>query len=302
MAAKRLSLGRGLGALINDAPNPPPTESSSEPSPGIARIPLKSLRKSPWQPRKAFDSEALAELVASIRERGILQPLLVRKLPEGYELIAGERRMRAATEAGLDEVPVIVMEVSDNEALELALVENLQREDLNIIEEAEGYLLLSQKFGMTQEEVAERVGKARATVANTLRLIALPADVKRLLAEGRISPGHAKALLGVAIEQEQSLLAARVAREGMSVRELEKTVANLRKAPGKPRESRSDIPADQLRHISEQLHERLGTSVRVLPSRTLANGKKAKGCVEIDFYSGDDLERLLIMLGISEDF
>ncbi|HBA85631.1 MAG TPA: chromosome partitioning protein ParB [Verrucomicrobia bacterium] len=301
MAAKHTGLGRGLGALIKDTPpavETPAPEASGKKD-GITRIPIEKIRKSPWQPRREFAAEALDDLTRSVQERGILQPLMVRQVGETYELIAGERRFRAAQNAELKDVPVMVMDVTDREALELALIENLQREDLNLIEEAEGYKLLMEKFEMTQEHVAQRVGKGRATIANALRLLDLPDSVKRLVAEQKVSPGHAKVLLGVDIPREQELLAARVLAEQLSVRTLERIVANLKRPAKKPRGEKSDIPDSHLQYMTEQLHQHLGTSVRLTPCKTLANGKKAKGTIEVDFYSNDDLDRLLAMLGLT---
>lgn len=300
MAAKRKGLGRGLGALIKDTP-----VEATEADSGITRVPIASICKSPWQPRRNFAPEALEDLVRSVKERGVLQPLLVRKLEPGkshpYELIAGERRLRASQLAEIAEVPVITMEVTDAEALELALVENLQREDLNIVEEAEGYAMLSDKFQLTQEEIAQRVGKARATVANCLRLLNLTDPVIQLLAEGTLSAGHAKVLLGVEIPAEQELLAKRCVKEHLPVRALENIVAKLKRPPRKARAEKADIPQDHIRYLTERLHHHLGTSVRLIPCRTLSNGKKAKGSVEIDYFSSDELDRLLTLLGLTED-
>lgn len=295
MAAKPTGLGRGLGALIRDT-SVPPAETGGAPA---SRIPVRSIRPSPWQPRRQFDAESLAELVASVRERGVLQPLLVRRVGDGYELIAGERRFRAAQESGLADVPAIVMDVSDREALEIALVENLQRSDLNLIEEAEGYRALAEKFAMTQDDIARRVGKARPTIANALRLLDLPDSVKRLVAERRLSPGHAKALLGIEIPREREWIAERVVKEGLSVRALERLVQRLGRPAKKRRAERSDIPEDHLKFLLDQLHQKLGTQVRILPTRTLANGKKTRGRLEIDFYSSDDLDRILVILGLA---
>jgi ParB family chromosome partitioning protein len=300
MAAKHKGLGRGLGALIKDTP-----VEETAPGEAVLKAPVSAICKSPWQPRRHFAPEALEDLVRSVKERGVLQPLLVRKLEAGkdhqYELIAGERRLRASQLAEVDEVPVIVMEVTDAEALELALVENLQREDLNIIEEAEGYAMLAEKFQLTQEEIALRVGKARATVANCLRLLSLTNPVKQLLAEGELSPGHAKVLLAVELPAEQELLAGRCVKEHLSVRALENIVAKLKRPPKKPRAEKSDIPQDHVRYLTDRLHQHFGTSVRLIPCRTLSNGKKAKGSVEIDYFSSDELDRLLTLLGLTED-
>jgi len=300
MSAKHVGLGRGLSALIKDTPAPSATE-AGETDRGITVVPVSQIHKSPWQPRRHFDPDALNELVTSIRDRGVLQPLLVRKRDDGYQLIAGERRFRAAQEAELKDVPVMVMEVSDKEAVEITLIENLQREDLNPIEEAEGYQSLADQFGMTQEQIAERVGKGRATVANALRMLTLPDSVQDMVAENRLSSGHAKVLLGLDIPREQELLAGRVLKEGLSVRSLERIVERLRKPPRKARSERVDVPATHLQHLSDQLHQTLGTSVRLTTSKTLSNGKKVPGRIEIDFYSTEDLDRLLQLLGISEE-
>jgi ParB family chromosome partitioning protein len=184
--------------------------------------------------------------------------------------------------------------------LELALIENLEREDLNIIEEAEGYRALLDRFGLTQEQVAERVGRGRATVANALRLLDLPEDLRQALAEKALSPGHAKVLLQLPIPAEQRAIAKRVIREGLSVRALEKLVARVLNPPGPRRAARTDIPEDHLRYLIDRLHHCLGTGVRVQPTRTLANGRKAKGTLEIDFHSPEELNRLLGLLGLEE--
>jgi ParB family chromosome partitioning protein len=307
MAAKPGGLGRGLGALIKDTPPaataaPAAAGRPAEAAPtGARRLAVAQIHKSPWQPRHQFDQESLGELVQSVREHGVLQPLLVRKSGAGFELIAGERRLRAAQAAGLPDVPAIVMDVSDREALELALIENLQRSDLNLIEEAEGYRALAEKFSLTQEDIAARVGKARPTVANALRLLDLPVKVKQLIAERQLSPGHAKALLGLENTREQELLAARAVAEGLSVRQVEKVVARTRRGPRAARRVTSDIPEDHLKYVLEHLHQKLGTAVRLEPCKTLPNGRKAKGAIEIDFYSADDLDRILVILGIAGD-
>ncbi len=295
MATKH-GLGRGLGALIRDTP----AEEADVVQAGILKIPVSKIKPSPWQPRHHFSKEAHEDLVASIRDRGVLQPLLVRRSGDGFELIAGERRWRAATEAGVSEIPVLVKEASDHEALELALIENLQREDLDAIEEAEGYRALADKFGLTQDEIAAKVNKSRAAVANSLRLLGLPSEVRKFLTEKLVSAGHAKVLLGLAIEQEQCRLAERVVQEGMSVRELEKIVARLKRAPRKKREVQPEIPPSHLSYLTNMLHQHFGTSIRVQPCRTLANGRKVKGSIQIDYYSSEDLGRILDLLGVSE--
>lgn len=297
--AKHIGLGRGLGALIKDgtAGQPPlaPPEKAN-------KVPVANIRKSPWQPRRVFSPEPLAELIESVKERGVLQPLLVRKVADHYELIAGERRLRAAQEAALTEVPVVIMEVSDQQALEIALVENLQRSDLNLIEEAEGYRMLAEKFNMTQEDIAQRVGKARPTITNVMRLLDLPDPVKQLLAERRITPGHAKALLGLEIMREQEKLAERVVAEDMSVRTLERIVARARRPSKKPRAEKTDVPAHHLQTLVEQLQQRFGTQVRITTCKTLSNGKKIPGRLEMEYYSPEELDRIIELLGLTDSF
>ena len=301
MSAKHIGLGRGLGALIKDTEPASPAAPAAAATGGLVRLPLDAVRKNPWQPRQTFAPEALEDLTASVRERGVIQPLLVRRAGPGYELLAGERRLMAARAAGLSDVPVIIIEATDHDALVIALIENLQREDLNLIEQAEGFRALADKFGLTQEQIAQRVGKARATVANVLRLLELPPTVRRHAAEGRLSAGHAKVLLGLSIAREQELLADRCVQEGLSVRTLERIARRLARGPRKPRAARADVPESHVQYVTERLRQHLGTSVRVFPSRTLANGKKAKGRVEIDLYTNDDLDRLLEKLGLAGD-
>lgn len=335
MATKKTGLGRGLNALISQgtpastgaarnqakaaAPATPPARKSgaaaaapAEKDAAPARetpreVPVHLIVANPWQPREHFDEEGLEELAASIREMGVLSPLLVRQRKEdgsGYQLIAGERRFRAAQRAGLKTVPILLKDLTDQEALEIALVENLQRRDLNIIEEAEGYQRLADDFHLTQEAIARRVGKGRATVANAMRLLSLDPAVRARVADNRLSAGHAKVLLGLEIPEEQTLLAAQCERERWSVRELERQVKRRLETPKSSRpasKSKLDIPADHLQYLTDRLHQRLGTSVRISPTRTLPNGKKQRGKVEIDFYSNDDLDRVLDLLGLTGD-
>jgi len=215
-SVKKKVLGRGLSALLT-----PSAARETEREPGLLQIPLARLRVGSFQPRKTFPPEALSELVASIREKGVLVPVTVRPTPDGYELVAGERRFRAAEAAGLVAIPAVVRKLTDREALEVALVDNLQRMDLNAIEMAEGYHRLMHEFSLTQEQVAQRMGKDRATVANTLRLLKLPAPVRHAVADGRLSAGHARALLGAPPEHVVALLET-VLRRGLSVRETER--------------------------------------------------------------------------------
>ena len=293
MPAKH-SLGRGLGALLQDSS----TSQADRPDAGIQKVPIDKVHKSPWQARRSFDESALQELADSVRARGVVQPLLVRSTKKGYELIAGERRLRAAVAAGLSVVPVIEMDVADGDAAEIALVENLQREDLNILEEAEGYRMLSTKFGLTQEKIASRVGKSRASVTNALRILSLPDEVKGYLSDGTLQPGHAKLLAGLATGKEQLALARRTVKENLSVRNLEKAIQSARGAQRKRRVSKDDLPANHLRSLSDRLHRHFGTSVKIRSCTTLANGRKGRGSIEIEFYSDEDLDRILELLGL----
>lgn len=300
MALKH-GLGRGLDALLNDGTARTAAPAEGATSTTVLRIPLADVQVASWQPRQGFGEEAMEDLIRSVKERGVLQPLLVRRLGARYELMAGERRLRAARAAGLKDVPVLVLEATDEEAIAVALIENLQRQDLNAIEEAEGYHLLSDKFALTQEEIAARVGKARASVANALRLLTLHPQVKTMVAESRLSAGHAKVLTGLEIPAEQLHFAERVVKESLSVRLLEKAIERNRASPRKPRASRSDMPVDHTAFLGEKLQQHLGTAVRVSPSRTYANGKKAKGTIEIDFYSNEDLDRIVELLGVLQN-
>ena len=297
MAAKTGGLGRGLAALISERPTG--SGAVAEPAQKAA---VDRIRPAPWQPRRRFSPESLSELAESIRQRGVLQPLLVRAQPDGtFELIAGERRWRAAMQAGLAEVPVRVVEVDDRGAMELALIENLQREDLNPIEEAEGYRQLMDRYGLTQDEIAQRVGRARATVANALRLLTLPEPVRELIREGAISAGHAKALLAAPTPEAQTALARRVAREGLSVRETERLATRSSNPRKNRRPALSEIPEAHLQDITERLQRRLGTAVRILPPQVRANGRRIRGEVSIEFYTADDLDRIMVLLGLSDE-
>jgi ParB family chromosome partitioning protein len=300
-----------LNALIR---NPAATPAETPPAPerpsrsaevasrdrGVMRVPVTQINASPWQPRRTFAPEALEELSASVKERGVLQPLLVRRVGSKYELIAGERRWRAATAAGLAEVPVIVMEAADKDALELAVIENVQREDLNVVEEAEAYRALAEKFMLTQDQISARTGKARASVANTMRLLNLAAPVRQLLAEKRLSPGHGKVLLGVADEEQQRLMALRIVKEGLSVRELERLLERGKKPPREEKPVVGELPSSHLGHLSDMLHRHFGTGVRLIPTRKKSDGSPVKGRIEVDFYSHEDLSRILGLIGLKE--
>jgi ParB family chromosome partitioning protein len=245
-------------------------------------------------------------LADSIREKGVLEPVWLRQVGDMFELIAGERRFRAAQLAGLAEIPALLHEVSDVEAREMALIENLQRADLDLIEEAEGYRDLMQAAALTQEEVARRVGKARATVANALRLLDLSSAIKSALSAGTLSAGHAKVLLGVAAP-DRDLLAARVIAQGLSVRALEKLVAGLdRTAPAKKKtdpaktKPASDQSARQLKFLADRMQQELGTKVTLTPARVLPDGKRAMGQIVIEYFDNEDLSRLLDMLNLGD--
>jgi ParB family chromosome partitioning protein len=268
---------------------------------------LVQIAKCPWQPRRQFDETALQELAESIRARGVLQPVLLRKSKNGFELIAGERRLRAAQAAGLTEIPALVQEASDHEVMELALIENIQRADLNLIEEAEGYRLLLRQTGMTQDELAHRVGKARASITNALRLLELSDTLKLALVENRLSAGHAKVLLS-APPDARELLASRVIAQNLSVRALEKLV----NAWGSPARAASPAPTAEktaakpsredrhLRHLADRMQQELGTKVELHPAATRKDGHREPGRLVIEFYDASDLNRLLESLNLGD--
>jgi ParB family transcriptional regulator, chromosome partitioning protein len=292
----RPRLGKGLGALLGES------VLSGEAEGNIRRVRVEGIRPNPFQPRREFTQEELAELRDSIRVNGLLQPPVVRPAPAGppgtFELVAGERRFRCIRDLGWEELPVFVRDVDDRTLLVLALVENIQREELGVLEEAEGYRVLVQEFGMTQAEVAESVGKKRSTVANSLRLLRLPASVRRQLAAGMLSMGHARALLGVEDPGRLLELARRGADEGWSVREMEERIrraprsGSARSAAGRG-EGASD-PEDHLspvlRALQEEMRHALGTRVSV------REGKGGGGKIEIAFHSAADFERLFALL------
>jgi len=289
------ALGKGLGALINTRViNPAPSEELGE---HVQKIALPLIASSPLQPRLEFPAEHLQELVESIRERGIIQPLIVRKVGEKYELIAGERRWRAASQLGLAEVPVIVRTATDREVLELALIENLQREELNPIEEAGAYERLSKEFGLTQEDISRRVGKSRAAIANAMRLLALSPDVQSFLKQGRISVGHAKVLLSLKSHEQQASLADQIIRQGASVRVAEKLAARQLAKTRPPSAKKTGVPDDlspALQRVENLLTHRLST-------RVVIHHSNKKGSILIEYYGADDLNRILSTLGIAEE-
>ncbi|NOZ05576.1 MAG: ParB/RepB/Spo0J family partition protein [Chloroflexi bacterium] len=289
--AKRRGLGRGLGALI-------PTSTQKTETSGLLEVAITAIVRNPRQPRHQMDQQLLEELSASIREHGVLQPLVVTRLDhEGdaedvthYQLIAGERRWTAARMAGLTRIPVVVKEATPQQLLEIALVENVQRADLNVLEEALAYQQLSKEFGLSQEEIAEKVGKSRVAVANTMRLLRLPADIQALVSEGSLSEGHARALLMVKDEDEQRKLAQQALSRGLTVREVEA----LARQAGKPKEtpSKRTVSEDEDADVSDiegQIRRALGTKVQ------LARGRRG-GKLIIYFYSEEELERIFDLL------
>jgi len=287
---QRAGLGRGLGALIPQMEEPRTDEE-------IVHVAPEELSPNPYQPRRTFDPERLAELAESIREHGILQPLIVRiGSGSGYEVVAGERRLRAALAVGLSAVPVIVRSVTDRQAMEFALIENVQREDLSPIEIAQAYARFMEHFRLTQEEMAARVGQSRSHVANLLRLLALPEDLRDQVSRGTLSMGHARALLSVPSPTDQRLLAQKVAEDGLSVRTLEQMVSRLQLVSrgtlgdaSKPVKTVREGPGEQLaaatRAYERSFRELLGTSVKIHPGRK-------RGRIEIEYYSAEDLERI----------
>jgi ParB family chromosome partitioning protein len=303
------ALGRGLGALLGSSPvtkapvpaavptaSPQPAQPAGEdPRDKVQKVALARIVPCPFQPRKDFSAEALRELADSIKEQGIVQPLIVRETNGHLELIAGERRWRAAQLAGLPEVPVILRQADDRAVLELALIENLQRENLNPIEEAHGYAQLIEQFQLTQEEVALKVGKSRAVVTNAIRLLKLTPELQGYLRDGRLSVGHAKVILGLPGEKQQKLVAGRILKDGLNVRQTETLVAHVqslerdtstKSAPLSPQSRDTHVAS-----LESQLRERLGTKVQL----RYAQGK---GAVEISFFSDAELERILQILGL----
>lgn len=286
-------LGRGLEALLGSA-----TGLATSDEGALKSIPVAQITRNPFQPRHDFKPEDLAELQESLKVSGLLQPITVRRRPgkDGFELIAGERRLRAAKALGWREIPAIIKEIEDKTLLTLALIENLQRTDLNPIEEGEGYRLLVQEFALTQQQIAETVGKDRTTIANMLRLLQLPESVRAFLQEGQLSMGHAKVLLGVDDEQSIISLAREIVSEGLTVRDVERRLraveAPTKKKTGRPRAIDRQPP--EVRRIEDRLRRHLQTDVAV----KVTSGNR--GTLTLHFYSADDLERLLELLRIPD--
>jgi ParB family chromosome partitioning protein len=272
----RQALGKGLRSLI------PQSDTLNRNL--VSQIEVDKITANPFQPRKHFDQEKLEELAESIKNHGVLEPIIVRRAGGEYQIVIGERRWRACQLAGLATVPAVVKELSDREMTEMALIENLQREDLNAIEEAEGYQILIDEFSLTQEEVARSVGRKRSSVANALRLLSLEPQIKQMVAEGRLSRGHAKVLLSVNPGKQRMSLAQKVVEEDLSVRQLEKLIQQKPK-PGKDKACRDP----EVQMVQDELQRLLGTKVRV-------TYKRGKGKIEIEYYSDDELERIIELL------
>ena len=283
-------LGRGLGALLG-------SDAAPETDSPVRTLRVSDIEPNPRQPRRDFDEEALQTLADSIRDNGLLQPLLVRRTASGFQLIAGERRWRAARRAGLTELPAVILEADDQRMTELALIENLQREDLNPLEEAESYRMLTEDFGLSQAEAAQRVGKSRPAVANAIRLLALPDEVCALLRDGRLSAGHARALLTLENAAQQKELAAKAADGALSVRQTERLAAALKKASTEKVEPKApegpEAGVDHLRETRERLSGALGRKVSI-------RSGKGKGYIMLEYYDEDDLDALIgQLMGLS---
>ncbi|MFO7588616.1 MAG: ParB/RepB/Spo0J family partition protein [Gemmatimonadota bacterium] len=283
MPDPKTRLGRGLGALLGEM-----LEEQDAAELPVRDVALSRVRPNPFQPRRAFDDETLAELETSIRENGLLQPIVLRPAARGFELVAGERRFRALQRLGWETAPAIVRELSDEQMLLLALVENLQREELNAIEEAGAYQQLVDGFGLTQAQVAKRVGRNRSTVANSLRLLTLPGEVQEMVSSGALSAGHARAVLSVEDEEGRVRLAREIAAGDLSVREAERRARSDRDGSRRPRRKRPEEAGDPVARRAEVLLQRaLGTDVRI------RLGAKASGELRIPFHDADDFERIL---------
>ncbi|MFC0296063.1 ParB/RepB/Spo0J family partition protein [Geobacillus jurassicus] len=284
-------LGKGISALFDNLSLNELTGREET----VREVSIHDLHPNPYQPRKTFQPEAIEELKQSILQHGILQPLIVRRVPGGFEIVVGERRYRAAKEANLPSVPVVVRELTDEQMMEFALLENLQREDLNPIEEAMAYKMLMDKLHLTQEEVASRVGKSRPHIANHLRLLSLPSDVQKLLMDGTLSMGHGRALLGLKQKSKMKPIVERTIREGLNVRQLEKLIQQANENVS--RETSKRKPPEKsvfIRESESLLREKFGTNVTIKQMRK-------RGKIEIEFFSPEDLERILELLDVRFD-
>lgn len=292
-AAKKGGLGKGLGALIAEAapveitPSEKPAEKNEPDSPDTVKyIKTFDIMPNANQPRKTFDEEKIQDLANSIIEHGVIQPIVLRKKNNGYEIVAGERRWRAAIKAGLSEVPCLIRELDDEQNMLLAIIENMQREDLNPIEEAEGLNQMIVTYGMTQEQVSKSVGKSRPYITNSLRLLKLPEYVLELISAGKISAAHGRTMITIDEEEARKNLCSRIVKEGLSVRETERLAAEIGKPKKKPAKR---VKNPNVSRVEEELKEVLGTKINI-------NQKGSKGKIEIEFFSKDELERLIDML------
>lgn len=306
-------LGRGIASLVSSdisglppssttpqgATSPVPNQpQSAAPTPQVnrlANLPVGSIRANPAQPRRSFDEDSLKTLADSLKRRGALQPIAVRPADGGYELVAGERRLRAAILAGLETIPAVIRPVKDEDLLELALIENLHRQDLNPVERALAYRSLSSRYGLTHEQIAEKMCEDRATVSNYIRILDLHEDALRLLAGGQLSMGQARALLGIADKQTQISLASRIAAEGWSVRQVEAEVAGRKAGPPKAEKPRPAI-RPQVAEMEQRLRELLGAKVRIKEGR-----RRHTGRITIEYASLDDFERIVTQLGVARE-
>lgn len=277
MAKQRL--GKGLNALI---PELPQIEDQ-----GVQKLPINDIAPNRNQPRQHFDAEKMEELAESISKHGVVQPIAVRKLDKGFEIVAGERRWRAARMAGLKTVPAVVMELDERQVMEIALVENLQREDLNPIEEAEAYKTLTEEFGLTQDEISSAVGKSRPAIANTLRLLSLSDDIQSMVRDNLLTAGHARALITLEAGEQKEVVE-RILKDGLSVRETEKLIGSMAKA-GKEKAKAAKVKKPWVMEMEGMLGELLGTKVQIVQGRK-------KGKIEIEYYNNDDLERILDLI------
>jgi ParB family chromosome partitioning protein len=297
MAAKKNGLGKGLDSLITDKVNKPSAAKKEteklDPASGAVMMDINKVEPNREQPRKKFDEDALLELSESLKQFGILQPLLVQKRADYYEIIAGERRWRAAKKAGLTEVPVIIKQLTDQEIMEISLIENIQREDLNPIEEAQAYKRLLTEFNLKQDEVAERVSKSRTAVTNTMRLLKLSDNVQQMVIDEMLTTGHARALIGIEDPEQQYTIAQKIFDEKLSVRDTEKLIKNLQnqKKDEKSDAQKIDPKLEAIyRDLEEQMKRILGTKVAISPK------DEKRGKLEIEYYSQDELDRIIDML------
>ncbi|KKD50467.1 ParB/RepB/Spo0J family partition protein [Listeria seeligeri] len=277
-------LGKGINALFNNVDTNEET---------VQNIPLKEIKPNPYQPRKIFDTKAINELRDSIKIHGVLQPIILRNTAKGYEIVVGERRFRAAKEAKLKEIPAVVRDLTEEEMMELSVIENLQREDLSSLEEAESYQFLMKKLGLTQAKLAERVGKSRPYIANFVRLLTLPEEVQVMLRDGTLSAGHGRVLLGLKVKKNIIPTAKKAVAQGLTVRQLEDVVANLNENVSRETIKPARVPIF-IRESESQLRDKFGTAVSI-------KRRDKKGKIEIEFLSDDDLDRILEILDIQFD-